>query len=208
MAHCLSVKCCSRAWHLKVVPKGNKINILVSVNQWTAKKNSDEAGILVEIRIFCGIKPRNWNFPFLNTDKSCSLINGLAIAYYLVKAYPVMAPIDVKDTWQVHPVLIYGCWYDELNFRLSVVDWDYTLVILGLGLPGRNLWTSLKLRQISRVSCQKGPTHHAYAWQIGPFWQDTLDMWSGLRLCHWWKCGMLSTWQPSITSVLARQTHC
>ena len=26
------------------------------------------------------------------------------------------------------------------------------------------------------VSCQKGPTRYAYAWQIGPFWQDTLDM--------------------------------
>ena len=26
------------------------------------------------------------------------------------------------------------------------------------------------------VSCQKGPTRHAYAWQIGPFWQDTLDL--------------------------------
>ena len=26
----------------------------------------------------------------------------------------------------------------------------------------------------SMVSCQKGPTRHAYAWQIGPFWQDTL----------------------------------
>ena len=26
------------------------------------------------------------------------------------------------------------------------------------------------------VSCQKGPTHHAYEWQIGPFWQDTLDL--------------------------------
>ena len=26
------------------------------------------------------------------------------------------------------------------------------------------------------VSCQKGHTRHAYAWQIGPFWQDTLDM--------------------------------
>ena len=26
------------------------------------------------------------------------------------------------------------------------------------------------------VPYQKGPTHHAYAWQIGPFWQDTLDM--------------------------------
>ena len=28
------------------------------------------------------------------------------------------------------------------------------------------------------LSCQKGPTRHAYAWQIGPFWQDTLDIWS------------------------------
>ena len=26
------------------------------------------------------------------------------------------------------------------------------------------------------VSCQKGPALHAYAWQIGPFFQDTLDM--------------------------------
>ena len=25
-------------------------------------------------------------------------------------------------------------------------------------------------KQISMVSCQKGPTCHAYAWQIGPFW--------------------------------------
>ena len=29
---------------------------------------------------------------------------------------------------------------------------------------------------ISMVSCQKGPTRHAYAWQLGPFWQDTLDI--------------------------------
>ena len=28
------------------------------------------------------------------------------------------------------------------------------------------------------VSCQKGPTRHAYAWQIGPFLQDTLELWS------------------------------
>ena len=26
------------------------------------------------------------------------------------------------------------------------------------------------------VSCQKGPTRHAYAWQIGPFLQDTIDI--------------------------------
>ena len=28
----------------------------------------------------------------------------------------------------------------------------------------------------SMVSCQKGPTSHAYAWQLGPFWQDTLEI--------------------------------
>ena len=31
------------------------------------------------------------------------------------------------------------------------------------------------------VSCQEGPTRHAYAWQIGPFWQDTLDLY--FHLC-------------------------
>ena len=36
---------------------------------------------------------------------------------------------------------------------------------------------------ISMVSCQKGPTRHAYAWQIGPFWQDTLDI--NLSLQKW-----------------------
>ena len=28
---------------------------------------------------------------------------------------------------------------------------------------------------------KKGPTRHAYAWQIGPFWQDTLDIWYWLN---------------------------
>ena len=31
-------------------------------------------------------------------------------------------------------------------------------------------------RDMSMVSCQKSPTGHAYAWRIGPFWQDTLDV--------------------------------
>ena len=35
---------------------------------------------------------------------------------------------------------------------------------------------------ISMVSCQKGPTRHAYAWQMGPFWHDTLDMWITLYI--------------------------
>ena len=39
-----------------------------------------------------------------------------------------------------------------------------------------NQHNAMDCYNISRVSCQKGPTRHAYAWQIGPFWQDTLDM--------------------------------
>ena len=41
-----------------------------------------------------------------------------------------------------------------------------------------NIWTNAGLvyHRMSRVSCQKGPTRHAYEWQIGPFWQDTLDI--------------------------------
>ena len=40
---------------------------------------------------------------------------------------------------------------------------------------------------ISMVSCQKGPTRHAYAWQIGPFWQDTLDIWGCVcSSVAWW----------------------
>ena len=35
------------------------------------------------------------------------------------------------------------------------------------------------------VSCHKGPTRHAYAWQIGPFWQDTLNM----QVMAWYQTG-------------------
>ena len=42
---------------------------------------------------------------------------------------------------------------------------------------------------ILMVSCQKGPTCHAYPWQIGPFWQDTLNMFTCSQLA-------LSTCRP------------
>ena len=70
----------------------------------------------------------------------------------------------------------------------------FTLEMLGFFI--RNLENCFLLVHfhISRVSCQKGPTCHAYAWQIGPFWQDTLDinsLWSidaiqHQRLYHHW----------------------
>ena len=45
-------------------------------------------------------------------------------------------------------------------------------------VPGGRQGHILKwmVNAILMVSCQKGPTRHAYAWQIGPFWQDTLDI--------------------------------
>ena len=39
-----------------------------------------------------------------------------------------------------------------------------------------NLITYSDQCHTSRVPCQKGPTRHGYAWQIEPFWQDTVDM--------------------------------
>ena len=46
----------------------------------------------------------------------------------------------------------------------------------------RSSWNVYFLTYISMVSCQKDPTRHAYAWQIGPFWQDTLDIWTTFTL--------------------------
>ena len=58
-----------------------------------------------------------------------------------------------------------------------------------------------------RVSCQKGPTRHAYAWQIGPFWQDTLEIWPWLTMWHSAYCtetDLLSTdrWLEEISRLI------
>ena len=44
--------------------------------------------------------------------------------------------------------------------------------------PAMNYMNQSWYSHISRVSCKKGLTRHAYAWQIGPFWQDTIDMYA------------------------------
>ena len=46
----------------------------------------------------------------------------------------------------------------------------------------------------SMVSCQKGPTRHAYAWQIGPFWQDTMELWYMYLVISNLKCVLRSGW--------------
>ena len=54
------------------------------------------------------------------------------------------------------------------------------------------------------VSCQKGPTRHAYAWQIGLFWQDTLVIWMTNEISR----GLSSRWvsgrQPTLQQLLVR----
>ena len=59
-------------------------------------------------------------------------------------------------------------------------------------------WTFLREAKTSMVSCHKGPTCHAYAWQIGPFWQDTIDIFYIIPW-HWqsswsWKSSSLTHW--------------
>ena len=62
----------------------------------------------------------------------------------------------------------------------------------------------------SRVSYTKGRIRHAYAWQIGPFWQDTLDMQKTFP-CHdtaiwlhddrWWWIGsehIIASWYGTL----------
>ena len=76
------------------------------------------------------------------------------------------------------------------------------------------------------VSCQKGPTRHAYSWQIGPFWHDTLDLfwntWSTFthschrqiiihKLCVLALTGIIKAWRRGETSLafLAKLlSHC
>ena len=56
------------------------------------------------------------------------------------------------------------------------------------------------IHHISMVSCQKGPTRHAYAWQIGPFWQATLDMWMTCYHSNYITaslCSFQTTWEST-----------
>ena len=78
--------------------------------------------------------------------------------------------------------IIFRIMYDNLKECVKFVDFNFR-VTAGMALqvisPGTNLsWVYSTVQcacHITRISCQKGPTRHAYAWQIAPFWQDILD---------------------------------
>ena len=83
---------------------------------------------------------------------------------------------DRKPWGQTSP-LWQSC-LDQLNGRLTllVLKLEYSE---GNQLISRKYETCLikpKNSHTLMVSCRKGPTCHACAWQLGPFWQDTLDI--------------------------------
>ena len=68
------------------------------------------------------------------------------------------------------------------TFGLNLIDvwflWKWSSRSFVAPQTDKSLWPNDTIWQHkSRVSCKKGPTRHAYPWQIGPFWQDTLEMW-------------------------------
>ena len=80
-------------------------------------------------------------------------------------------------------------WNNDMCFRLLNLNWPglypwcdqaiYIFILFRIAIQWNLNAVATRSRAlckkpISMVSCQKGPTSHAYAWQIGPFWQDTL----------------------------------
>ena len=76
----------------------------------------------------------------------------------------------LNECWLIIKSLL---WYPPVYYPTRSANWyvfgDYTF---------RFITTSPRVQwvDISMVCCQEDLTRHAYAWQIGPFWQDTLDM--------------------------------
>ena len=63
----------------------------------------------------------------------------------------------------------------------------------------------LHIKSKSAVSYQKGPTRHAYAWQIGPFWQDILEIWCSKREPFHVILLFYVTWCRLTTGIVASQ---
>ena len=74
---------------------------------------------------------------------------------------------DLGSRLQARPKLLKLYWYCSRTWKQNFHWWSF---------HNFNWTKKIKHIHISRVSCKKGPTCHAYAWQIGHFWQDTLDI--------------------------------
>ena len=90
---------------------------------------------------------------------------------YIYAVYPIRYILTKQTQWEPWEYFL-GCSvqffvFDVFYFQLCII------FVVCFILP----WSSRQQdNNMSMVSCQKGPTRHAYAWPIGPFWQDTLEL--------------------------------
>ena len=64
---------------------------------------------------------------------------------------------------------------------------------------------------ISRVSCQKGPICHAYAWRVGPFWQDNIEFCRfryAMKAYIWWECARHWCWHFNFVTQISVDISC
>ena len=105
-----------------------------------------------------------------DANPSLSLINALPVSR---KGRSAALPDEYKGPLSKYRYL--GCHYiNEMYTQCRQKNNNFMDRHVALFCIRRLAWCS------SMVSCQKGPTHHAYARQIGPFWQDTLELWGNL----------------------------
>ena len=77
--------------------------------------------------------------------------------------------------WEYWIYLLF-IWVRSRNCGCLVTWFCYQLIAKPGNKTAAVLWPDPYEFENSRVSWQKGPTRHAFAWQIGPFWQDTLEL--------------------------------
>ena len=162
-----------------------------------------EAGVAPVSRIwrllpqFCENQSAHWSYIWLIIYVCSSILFGLCYG-------------DTNCSNRIHVIFIQirqGCYIGtETMVWLPKCKWNNSE---GCGqnwpLPQHNnvqiMCIIIGVYRISRVSCKKGPTRHAYAWQIGHFWQDTLDIATSLISPFMWAHGLttptlnlLSSW--------------
>ena len=57
--------------------------------------------------------------------------------------------------------MVFYCLYCKYTNLFRYMKWGQYFDSISRGYPAKG-----------------GPIRHAYAWQIGPFWQDTLEVWT------------------------------
>ena len=89
-----------------------------------------------------------------------------------INSGPTKISISVWSTIGIKIPNIF-CFFSQPHIHL---DTDLTVLWSVKQLHNLSFIVYKLNHQISRVSCQKGSTCHTSAWQVGTFWQDTIDI--------------------------------